>query len=197
MMMQKSMVRTYATWDPANKAANVSLSGGGLVASIATTGTQASCVAATVGKSSGLWYWEETMTSAAGLYGMSGLARAGSAIASLPYPGAEASLLSLGYYGGDGGLYYNSTGPNASLGTYVSGDVLGFTLDAAAGTCKIYKNNVLKGTTPALGGSGLIYPATGGAGGTQTISKTANFGATAFAYPSRPATDGANAGLWV
>ena len=51
---------TYATWNPADKGADITLSGGNLVAT--HTSDNAATVRANVGKSSGKWYWEITTT---------------------------------------------------------------------------------------------------------------------------------------
>lgn len=52
---------TYATWNPSDKSANVTLSNGNLTATI-TANTAFYGARATIGKSSGKWYWEQTVS---------------------------------------------------------------------------------------------------------------------------------------
>ena len=54
------MANTYATWNPSDKDASVTLSGGNLVAS--STSASWAAVRSTISKSSGKWYWEYTVT---------------------------------------------------------------------------------------------------------------------------------------
>jgi hypothetical protein len=56
------MTRTFATWNPSDKNANVTLSGGNLTASVASWTTHYAA-RATIWKSSGKWYWEVTVVS--------------------------------------------------------------------------------------------------------------------------------------
>jgi len=156
----------YATLDPANKGAGVVLSGGNL-----TFTANAEMVLATIGKSTGKWYWEVTHTSANGASGVAG--------------GAENTAVSLGigvlgfgYWGTTGEVMRNNFA-RASYATYTT-EVIGYALDADAQTLAIYKANTLQGTVNIIASGRPIYPAcsalTGGGGG------TANFGASAFTY---------------
>lgn len=51
---------TYATWNPADKSADITLSLGNLKATQTTSSWDS--VRSTIGKTSGKWYWEYTMT---------------------------------------------------------------------------------------------------------------------------------------
>lgn len=180
---------TYATWDPADKGSNVTLSNGNLTAAIANGSTQAS-TKATIGKSSGKWYWELKFDSTtSGSHVTVGIAS--SAIAVNGYIGLNATNYS--YFSGNG-QKYNNAGGAAYGATWTTGDVIGIALDMTGGTLTFYKNNVSQGTA-YTGLSGTFYPAVGGdaSGAGTTCTTTVNFGATALTY-SPPA--GYNAGVY-
>lgn len=175
-----SGVTTYATWNPADKHADINLTGGDLTAT-STTGSKG--VRATIGKSSGKWYWEVMNNS--GAENDIGIATASASLST--WLGADAQ--GVGYDSFDGKLYKNSS-IVASYATYAQNDYIGFALDCDAGTIAIYKNGTLQGTY-SHGLSGTIYPAMGGFA--STMSGIANFGASAFTY-SPPG--GFNAGVY-
>lgn len=181
--------KVYATWDPVNTGSAVTLSNGNLTASANYTGTDNHCMRATIGKTSGIWYWELTFSVAApsGILPTLGVCRAASSITTIDYLGLDA--FSWGYYGSNGRLYNN--GGSAAFGaTYPVLTVLGFVLDAGARTVEILKDDVSQGSFTVTG-TDAIYPA-----GLQSGTVVANFGASTFAYPSRPALAGANAGIF-
>lgn len=158
----------YSTWNLLDKGPNVSLNG-----STATV-PGGSTVRATVGKSTGKWYWEVKVTSAE--YGtIMGVAN------------LSASLNS--YVGSTGNSYgimaappnpfgyecFNGCGSNA-LAQFAKDDVIGFALDMDTRTLRIYRNGTLKLTSSGLP-AGTLYPAVGGqAAGTYL----ANFGNGGF-----------------
>ena len=147
-----SCSRIYATWNPNDKNAGIVLSNGNLTA---TCPSGANTVRATMGKSSGKWYWEYLQNTTS------------------VEPGIANSAASLGnYLGGtaNGWMYYNlgtkytnyiATTYGAS---YVSADVLGVALDMDNGTVSFLKNNIFQGVA-YTGLTGAIYPATGSDGG--------------------------------
>jgi len=153
---------TYATWNPADKHSTVTLSGSDLIA----TSTGGS-VRSTIGKSSGKWYWEVTMSTVA----MPGIANSSASLSSYFGSGGTDSY---GWYSGDGNLYFNSA-PYIFITTFTTGQVLGFALDMDAGTLAFYKANTLYYTLTGL--TGTQYAGTGYSGAT-----TANFGASALTY---------------
>ena len=176
-------LRVYATWNPADKDASITLSGGNLV--LTTTTTIAQC-RATLSKSAGKWYWELLLGTGSGIVGPKlGIANAGASRSN--WTGAETT--SWGYFPNNGGLYNNAT-LGGTVATSTAGDVIGFALDAGAGTLILYKNGVSLGTVFSTL-TGALYPASGTAGGTATY--TANFGATPFAYA---VPSGFNPGLY-
>jgi len=180
-------MNTYATWNPSDKASGVTLSNGNLTATTnqgANTG-----VRSTIGKSTGKWYWEITGTST-GYEPINGVADLSE---SLTLCGLTTH--GWGYWGLNGNSYHNSS--NSSAGgfnvSYGIGDVIGFALDADAGTLKCYKNNTLIGTITLTGVSTPYYAMVSNASGSQGMVLTANFGASSQVY-SPPA--GYNAGLY-
>lgn len=157
---------TYATWNPSDKGANVTLSGGNLTAVNSAAGS----VRSTIGKASGKHYWEMAGT-AQTIHGVAN----GTHNVSLS---AAATPNAWAYYSADGNVYSNavSLGVNS---TYTAGDVIGVALNMDAGTATFYKNNVAQGTGVS-GLTGTIY-AVAGDNATSTTN-TANFGASAQTY---------------
>ena len=172
---------TYATWNPADKDAGITLSGGNLTA---VNNTANKSVRATIGKTTGKWYWEVTNNVVA--ENDIGIANASMSLAT--YVGSDAN--GAGYDSADGKIYKNNTAVATGGATYGVPDIIGIALDVDAGTVKFYKNNTLQ-YTYTYGFTGTIYPATGGF--IIAASSTANFGASAFTY-SVPS--GYNAGVY-
>lgn len=170
---------TYATINPSDKDANVTLSGGDLTASTAVANN---CpYRATIGKSSGKWYWEVT-----------GANNIGISTTALPmttgnYPGLTTTSFSYNRTG----VKYNNNIPTAYGATFTSSDVIGVALDMTTGALEFYKNGVSQGVA-FTGISGTLYPTDTVFSGTNSPS-TSNFGASAFPFgvPS-----GYNAGLY-
>lgn len=172
---------TYATWNPADKGANIVLTGGNLSAEGVVSNQS---VRDTLSKATGKWYWELTMNS--GINGLVGLAN-GSASLSTALGGAA----SIGYRANTGQVLQGGSAV-ANFATYTVGDIVGVAFDATAQTVAFYKNNAPQGTLSTSSLGSTLYPSVGwGLGGFCVF--TANFGATALTY-SPPA--GFNAGLY-
>ena len=165
-------------WNPLDKDADISLSGGNLVASITSANGG---IRGTQGRSSGHHYFEITVGGAGSAIHMVGLGNASATLAA--YPGFDANGWS--YFAADGRKYTNAT--DAAYGaSYAAGDVIGVAYDATAGTITFYKNGASQGTA-FTSISGTLYPMWGPGGSTAgTRTATLNTGATAFAY-SMPA----------
>jgi hypothetical protein len=130
---------------------------------------------ATIGVSSGKWYWEQVYTNiTAGTYGMAGIVDGSFSIATANYPGITAT--SYGYFNSNG-YKYNNAGSAAYGATYTNNDIIGVALDLDAGTLTFYKNNVSQGVA-FTGLSGTFFPALSTYGSVATI----NFGQRPFAY---------------
>lgn len=185
------VVYTYATWNPADKNAGVTLSGGDLITTRAS-GTVAG-VRATIGKSSGKWYFEIKCTSTSFNYDVFlGLANLSASLTALPgFADANGWAIAL-----DGGDYYHSgfiDVVDGGLGVVaVDNDVFGFLWDADSNSLSIRRNNVSLTPVPLFSTlTGTLYPIL--AVQTQTAVLTANFGASPFTY-SVPV--GYNSGLY-
>jgi hypothetical protein len=179
--VQTQVVPTYATWNPADKAASITLSGGNLIATLTTT---PAAVRSTIGKSSGKWYWEiKVSVSHASV--VNGVATSSASLAT--YCGGDA----FGWgYACDGTSYNNAIPNNLYGAAWVNGDIIGVALDMGAGTITFYKNNISQGIAYS-GLTGIVF-AMASSNGIAT-AYTANFGATAFQYTPPP---GFNAGLY-
>lgn len=166
---------TYATWNPADKNANVILSGGDLIAGI-TTGGIWSPVRANVGKATGKWMWEDTIHG--GSVRMIGIATASATLAS--YLGSDA--YGYGYFLNDGSVYHNASNPAyGAPGT--DGDVFTHMLNMDTLQYQIKKNGTTQGFFSIAPLSGLtVFPATSLYSPNTDTTET-NFGATAFIYP--------------
>lgn len=180
------MTQVFATWNPADKSANITLSNGDLTA--VGNGLWYS-VRANQGKSSGKWYWETTCTTvgASGMFA-GGIMNGSATLAN--FPGATAD--GRGYHAATGN-FFNNGDTGAPGVTYTSGDIIGVALDMDNGTLDLYKNNTHVGTQ-FTGLTGTWYPADSpGDNPTQGSINTTNFGATALTYTP---PSGYNAGVY-
>lgn len=181
---------TYATWNPSDKAANISLSGGDLTTTRGGVGPAA--VRGTIGKSSGKWYWEVKCISTTGVFDIFvGLANTTASLTALPGSDANGWALALD----DGGYYHSGLIAlvNGGVGFVAAvNDVFGFAWDADSSTLAIYRNNTVLTPDPLFSTlSGTLYPII--ATQNDTTVMTANFGATTMAYT---APGGFNQGLY-
>ena len=177
---------TYATWNPADKGGNVTLSGGNLVAAVAASKNDG--VRSTIGKSSGKWYWEVTFT--ANATGVIGIETSAAGLAD-PAGAVGADAFGWGYHAPDGRKL--NSGSLAVYGaSYALNDVIGIALDMDGGTITFYKNNTSQGQAYS-GLSGTIFAAVSGRQAVEGTTATANFGATALTYTP---PSGYNAGLY-
>lgn len=175
------MAITYATWNPADKWANITLSGGNLTAT--TTAAAWDAVRTTISKSSGKWYFEMSIT--ANNLGICGIGKSTATLAS--YLGSDAN-----WYGYYSTWQKSNSGLSAYWATYTTSDVIGVAMDMDAGQITFYKNNVSQGVAfTGITGSLFGMCSVINSGGTNSI--TANFWATALTY-SPPA--GFNAWLY-
>lgn len=194
---------TYATFDPFNKGIDIALSNGNLTATFTSSVIINELVKSTIGKSSGKWFWEITLTSVGDVNAslVTGLANSLEDVNS--YLGGTAN--SWGHTYSVPGTGCNTSG-NASKkhnGTFAcygsnvtNGNVLGFALDMDVGTITVYKNGISQGIMFS-GITGTIYPSASSDISVSIVTSlicTANFGASAFIY-SVPS--GYNSGLYI
>jgi len=172
---------TYATWNPSDQT-NATLTLGNLKIA-ATSGGTAVGARATVGKSTGKYYWEVTRGASGSATEYIGISTSGASFAGGP---VDALIISTG-----GGIY-NSGSYSGSVTAPGANAVIGFALDAGAKTLTIYVNNILQGTYTYTF-SNPVYPRWACLDNGTGNSGTANFGASPFAYT---VPDGYNPGLF-
>jgi hypothetical protein len=166
----------FATLNPL-KNYNNTLADGNLNIS-ATSASTTTIVLATIGVSSGKWYWEFTQTAyTVNNTPMIGIAKDN--VSMTAYVGSDAN--GWGYYGNNGDKYNSATG-TAYGASYTNNDVIGVAFDADAGTLVFYKNSVSQGTAFTGLTSGPYFPAFSDAGSTVVMTANANFGQRPFAY---------------
>lgn len=194
----------YATWDASKKGSLVSLSGN--VATISGSGGTG-MVLSTIGKSSGKWYWEITITSATIERASLGISTAtGSYNIELGVAPTAYAICRVDVSNQDkanNNTFVNFANSAPYFPRLQSGQVVSIALDMTAGEIRIYKDGLLNGTSYMYNGlSGTFYAAVSRHIVTSsTIVYTANFGATAFssgtlAVRTALALSGYNIGLF-
>jgi hypothetical protein len=164
----------YATWNSSDKGANITLSGGNLVAQHTAAATN-HFARATLGKARGTWYWEITIGAATAAETL-GVANA--TVATTALLGATAHSLA---YRRDGAIRYNAT-TLSTVATYTTGDVIGVAMDCTTRSVAFYKNGVLVYTVASASvPNGALYPVAGSTT-SSTGTFTANFGASAWVH---------------
>uniref|UniRef100_A0A6M3JFF9 Putative tail fiber protein n=2 Tax=viral metagenome TaxID=1070528 RepID=A0A6M3JFF9_9ZZZZ len=166
----------YATWNPADKDANCTLSGGNLVVSKA--GGSYVGVRATISKTAGKWYFEITTPGYLAGYRSVGVGTAAEALTGIIGGTVE------GWGHLDSGIKYHTGSGGAWGANWSDADVIGVAVDLDVGKIWISVNgswygDPVAGTGEMYSGlSGTLFPMTSLSGGTSTV----NFGASAFAY---------------
>jgi hypothetical protein len=159
------------TWNPSDKAAQVTLSNGNMTALLSTSSFGS--VKATTGQGVG-YYFELTYSVVTG--GSIGIGNASANAAS--WMGADGNSLA---YNTSGQCYFSGTQIGTGT-TWGAGDVMGLYYSGAS-QIKIYKNGTLILTSASVPSGTTLYPAATIA--TLNDSVTVNFGVSAFsALPS-------------
>ncbi|NBT76477.1 MAG: hypothetical protein EBT15_11040, partial [Betaproteobacteria bacterium] len=168
----------YCVWNPLAKGSDATLANGNLDVSFGSTisTTQQS---ATLGMSSGKWYWEVTITasSASPTFAVVGITT--KQFGDSEYPGYTST--SWGYRGSDGQKWTNTSGSSYGA-SYTTNDVIGIAFDADAGTLTFYKNGTSQGTAYSSLAAGTYFPAIGDQSSSNTFTAATNFGQRPFAY---------------
>lgn len=150
------------TWNPSDKHADIALSGGDLVATKGGATNASRSLRATLGRSTGKFYFEIAVTAG----GTSPFMQIGVATSSLALTGSLNAAAGWCYYQDTGAKQHNSTS-TAYGASYTTGDVIGVAVDLDSGKIWFAKNNAWQGSgDPAAGTneafsslSGTIYPA--------------------------------------
>ncbi len=166
---QRGKQSGYATLNPLWNGGT--LSNGNLTA-VFSAGSEKS-TQATIGMSSGKYYWEVTKTG--GSYGTIGIALQGASTAE--FVGRNAS--SWGYASSDGNKYFNTTTGTSYGPTYTTGDTISVSFDADLGVLTFYKNGISLGAAFTGLTSGPYFPAVGN----QGFNCDVNFGQKPFKFP--------------
>jgi hypothetical protein len=162
-----SPTNSWCTLNPLALGTDGTLTEGSLNIAYGSSSTR-TMTTATMGVSSGKWYWEVRANADGGeIIGITNISDDTGI-----YPGVAAG--SAGYYGDDGSKYVD--GSNSSYGaSFTTGDIIGFALDMDAGTLVAYKNNSSQGTL-ASSLTGDRFPAIGDGGAGGTTNNIFNFG---------------------
>jgi hypothetical protein len=158
----------YAVLNPLNTPATVKFANLGF----AGFGSDWYPIVATIGVSSGKFYWE-AIYNANFQYGMTGIVPTTFVPSVGSYPGSTST--SYGYWSYLGNKYNNGTGTSYGA-SYTGGDVIGVALDMDAGTITFYKNNTSQGVA-FTGLTGTYMPAFA-----SYVDCTVNFGQQPFVY---------------
>lgn len=165
---------TYATWNPSDKSANITLSVSNTVAT-SSGGSGWYSARSTIWKSTWKHYWEITITS--GTVWINGIMNSTASLAN--YAGSDANWYGF-YWDWTSALKFNSGASSAYGASAPTGTVLWFALDMTGWTLTIYKNNVSQGTM--YSGISWTFFAWCSFLNTSAWSITANFWATTMAY---------------
>jgi len=156
----------YATLNPLQKSANVTLANGNLDVSQSAQG----CAVSTIGMSSQKWYAEYLFVS-----GYASVGICTGALNAAVFLGTEQYGWS---YASNGYLYHGSGYGTAYGASYSAGDIIGVAFDATNGTLTFYKNN----TSQGVAFTGLTTGPYFFAAANDSGQSTWNFGQRAFAY---------------
>jgi hypothetical protein len=180
--LTSTTVANYAVLNPLSKSPAGTLSNGNLLCSYAPASNNSTQMA-TMGVSSGKWYWEKLITSSSTTpcQAISGVASSADTNNYTNYLGFAAQG-GWGYFGADGTSRLNGAGSAAYGASYTTGDTIGFAFDRDAGTLTCYKNNVSQGILVSGLTSGTYYPAISDGSGSGTLGIAINFGQQPFTY---------------
>jgi hypothetical protein len=165
--LTSTTVANYAVLNPLDSGRT--LSNGNLTYAAAASGI----TKATIGVSTGKWYWEFTAGNTECIVGLCAI--------TLPSTTAwiGSSSGGWGYFGQTGNKYVGGAGATYGL-SYTTNDVIGVAFDATNGTLTFYKNGASQGTA-FTGITGSVYcPANGN--NVLNDSGSLNFGQQPFVY---------------
>ena len=169
------------TWNPSDKSADITLSGGDLIATETALSYNWNGLRSVFGIAIGKWYWEVTISGTTQLYWQVGIGDSG--VPLLGEIGADAD----GYCYRQGGEKMNNNSWPAYGDAYTAGDIISVALDLDNGKIWWAKNGVWQASGDPAAGTNEAYS---GISGTfyamgclyRGDAITANFGASAFSY---------------
>jgi hypothetical protein len=161
---------TYATWNPSDKSADITLTNWNLTAENTWTGWD--WVRSTISKTSWKWYWEVTVDVWAS-ENIAGIWNSSATLTNYLWSDANA----WGYYGA---WYKTNSWITAYWATYTNWDVIGIAVDLDTNDIEFFKNNVSQWV--AFTWLTWTYFAMLSPFGNNSAKCTANFWATTMAY---------------
>jgi hypothetical protein len=169
------------TWNPADKGAGVTLTGGNLIAS-ATVQNQG--VRAVDKQTTGKFYFELTITAGATFQAIHGMGNATASLSSV----ANSPTNAVGILGNTGTIFNNGSNAGISFGTLANGNIIGIAVDLTS-------NQIWFRLAPSGNWNANASYAPGGTGGVSisTIKSAGLFPLFAIAS-TVPTTDSANFG---
>jgi hypothetical protein len=174
----------FAVLNPVALGIDATLTNGNLTIAYGTAVTRTG-TAASMGMTSGKYYWEITVTASStnpcdAEIGISNTTENSAVTTGIGYyPGYTAK--GWGYYGNTGDKVTNAVA-TAYGSTYTTNDVIGVAFDATAGSLTFYKNNTSQGVAFSSLPAGTYYPAVGDGSSAGTLTMAANFGQRPFTY---------------
>ena len=168
---------TYATWNPSDKDAAITLTSGNLA--VVSSSAFVAC-RANIGKSSGKWHWEVKITNGGGA--IIGIGNLTANINSSFDFGSNVNSSGLITNNGTNTTVsaQNGSYSGALYTTFITNDIISFDWDADGNSLVIKINGSVIATLTGIN-SGTMYPYVG-TWDTATTTFLANFGATTFTY---------------
>ncbi|MCK5200307.1 MAG: hypothetical protein KAR21_18245, partial [Spirochaetales bacterium] len=179
---EKCSSSNYTTYNPSDKSAQIVLSNGNLTATNSASSDAAS-VRSVLGKLSGKYYWEVTISESVTEFLKIGIGNSSANIEDFP----GKNINSYGH-GAGGGKYYNDNWQEYG-DSFTEGDTVSIALDMDNGKVWWAKNGVWQasgdpasGTNEAFSGINGTFYSMDSPGFTSGESVTANFGMSSFLY---------------
>lgn len=173
------------TWNPSDRDADITLSGSNLIASSTGAAAQGS-IRATLGRSTGLYYFEARIDAIGNAFILVGAAKASFTVSG-QYLGEPAAVESVGYFGVDGTALFSASG-GAYGTTYTTGDVIGVAINFTTGKIWFSKNNTWQNSGDPVAGTGQAWAGITGeyfpalSMFTNTYQVTGRFKVSSFTY---------------
>jgi len=181
--LTSATVANYAVWNAVAAGIDSTITDGNLKIAYGTALTRTG-TAATIGMTTGKFYWEVTVISLT--------SSPGNAEIGISNTTENSSVSSgIGYYPGytANGWGYENTGNknNNSVGTvygatYTTNDVIGIAFDVTAGSLTFYKNGASQGVAFSSLPATTYFPAVGDGSTAGTVTYAGNFGQQPFTY---------------
>jgi hypothetical protein len=189
---------TYATWNPSDHGTSITLSGGNLTATNSAGGWNS--VRATIGKSTGKWYWELQINNSDVTHFILGIGNSSFSVNNYIAQSARSGGVQVNF--GNWASYANGVTSDYSGNptTLSTGNWTGWAFDATAGQLWANFNGTWQNHDPTgadvlsgMSTNGPWYPSASILSGGSPTTVVANFGASAFQF-SVPS--GFNAGVY-